>query len=203
METRDFVAGATPSVQSEMKLIFELGDLIKLQAASPVYTLQQLAKLEAVLKYNDTHRKHLLETAKLAVQIAHSEFTRARHAARQRTSKGGGEAINPAPTIHLADIKDLRKYAERSLRLTERLETSHANFGALQHIRVHHRHAVEGFKAVIASVVRGGPESEMMEIRWAVERKCMYWDAVAMMKARIGEAARVDEVSQRPRRHSR
>jgi hypothetical protein len=45
-------------------------------------------------------------------------------------------------------------------------------------------------------------EGKMKEVCWAVERKCMYWDAVAMMDARIGEVRQVEAVSRRLRRHS-
>jgi hypothetical protein len=177
--------------------------LIKLQAASPVRTLKLFAGLGTRLKLNEVHRAHLLDSAKLAVQAVYGEFERARHAARQRTSKGGESSVF-APTIHLADIRDLRTFVDKSLLLTERLENGVSSFGALQYPSAHYKLAAEGLKAVVESLARGGPEAEMMEVRrWIVERKCMYWDAVAMMNARIGEAGRVEGVSQRPRRHSR
>jgi ATP phosphoribosyltransferase regulatory subunit HisZ len=175
--------------------------LIKLQAASPVRKLKLLAGLETRLKLNEVHRAHLLDSAKLAVQVVYGEFKRARHAARQRTAKGGESSIF-APTIHLADIRDLRTFVDKSLLLTERLENGVSSFGALQHPSAHYKPAAEGLKTVVESLARGGPEAEMMEIRWMVERKCMYWDAVAMMNARIGDAGRVEGGSQRPRRHS-
>jgi hypothetical protein len=194
--TKGFVGGASPS-QSQIGSIIELGHLIKCQTANPVHTLQRLDGLESLLKTNGLHRGNLLETAKLAVQVAYSDFDRARHAARQRMS--GKE---PAPTIHLADIRDLRTYVDTSLLLTKELENSMSNCGALQHLVLHYRYAAEGLKVVVKNVARGGADAELMEIRWTVERKCMYWDVVAMMDARIGEADRVDEVSQQPRRHS-
>ena len=194
--TKGFVGGASPS-ESEIRTILELGDLIKCQTANPVHTLQRLDGLESLLKTNVLHRGNLLETANLAVQVAYSDFDRSRHAARQRMS--GKE---PAPTIHLADIRDLRTYVDTSLLLTKELENSMSNCGALQHLTLHYRYAAEGLKVVVKNVARGGADAELMEIRWTVERKCMYWDAVAMMDARIGEAGRVDEVSQQPRRHS-
>jgi hypothetical protein len=95
---RDLTGGASPS-QSEAKTILEVGDLIKCRTASPVYTLQRLDGLESLLKTNDLHRGNLLETARLAVQVAYGDFDRARNAARQRMS--GKE---PPLMIHLADI---------------------------------------------------------------------------------------------------
>lgn len=194
--TRDLTGGASPS-QSEAKTILEVGDLIKCRTASPVYTLQRLNGLESLVKINDLHRGNLLETARLAVQVAYGDFDRARNVARQRMS--GKE---PPLMIHLADIRDPRTFVHKSLLLTEKLENGVSSYGALQHPGTHYKLAAEGLKTVIESLARGGPEAEMMEIRWMVERKCMYWDAVAMLNARIGEASHVGGVSQRPRRHS-
>jgi hypothetical protein len=188
---RDLTGGASPG-QSEAKTILEVGDLIKCRTASPVYTLQRLDALESLLKTNDLHRGNLLETAKLAVQVAYSDFDRARQAARQRMS--GKE---PPLMIHLADISDLRTYVETAEVLTEELETGMLYSGALRHLGAHYRYVAEALKVVLQSVARGGADAEMTELRWTVERKCMYCDAVAMLNARIGEANYVGGVVQR------
>lgn len=108
--TRDLTAKWVSS-QSEKEFVLELGDLIKLQTANPAYTLKRLAAWEIQLRLNDAHRAHLLETAKMAVQVAHGEFNRASHAVRQRVSKGEGAAFDPAPTIQFADATDLQTFA--------------------------------------------------------------------------------------------
>jgi hypothetical protein len=194
--TKGFVDGAGPS-QSEIRTILELGDLIKCQTANPVHTLQRLDGLESLLKTNGLHRGNLLGTVKFAVQIAYGDFDRARSAAQQRMI---GKEL--APMIHLADIRDLRTFVDTSLLLTKELENSMSNSGALQHLILHYRYAAEGLKVIVKSLTRGGADAEMMEIRWTVERNCMYWDAVAMMDARIGEVGHVGGMAQRPRRHS-
>ena len=62
------------SSQSETKAVLELGDLIRLQTANSAYTLRRLALCELQLKQNDAPRSRLLETARMAVQVAHGEF---------------------------------------------------------------------------------------------------------------------------------
>jgi hypothetical protein len=179
---RDLTGGASPS-QSEAKTILEVGDLIKCRTASPVYTLQRLDGLESLLKTNDLHRGNLLETARLAVQVAYGDFDRARNAARQRMS--GKE---PPLMIHLADISELRTYVETAEALTGELETGMLYSGALRHLGAHYRYVAEALKVVLQSVARGGADAKITELRWTVERNCMYCDAVAMLNARIGEA---------------
>jgi hypothetical protein len=86
--------------------------------------------------------------------------------------------------------------------VTDGLANSLSDFTASRGAGVHLRRAVEVLEIVVGDVARGGAQAEMMEIWWAVERKCMYLDAVAVMDARIGEAGRVGGESQRLRRHS-
>jgi hypothetical protein len=190
------------SSQSETKAVLELGDLIKLQTASPTYTLRRLADWEVQFKRNSVHRAHLLETAKMAVQAAHGDFDRASHAARQRACKGGVGAFDPAPTIQFENATDFRTFAIAAKNVADQLASTLSNFTASRGACVGLRRAAETLETVDGRVARGGAEAEMMEIWWMVERKCMYLDAVAMMDARIGEVGRVGEDSQRLRRHS-
>lgn len=194
------LGGADPK-QNETKLVLKVGDLIKLQTASPAYTLMRLGAIESQLKLNDTHRAHLLETARFALQVSYGEFDRVRDAARQRTTKGGGS--DREPTIQFADVRDLQTYASTAKLLTEELDNSLSNFGVFQGVSGHYGRVAERLSSVIEEVGRGGAEAEIMEIRWAVERKCMYWADVDMMDAQVGEGRLVGGASQRPRRHSR
>ena len=190
------------SSQSETKAVLELGDLIRLQTANPAYTLRRLALCELQLKQNDAPRSHLLETARMAVQVAHGEFNRASHAAQRRACKREGAAFDPAPTIQFADATDLQSFADAARIMADALDNGMSNFAVFRGPSQYFKHAVAGLKAVVESLARGGAEAEMMEIRWAVERKCMYLDSVAMMDARIGEVGHVEGASRRLRRHS-
>jgi hypothetical protein len=98
-------------------------------------------------------------------------------------------------------ISELRTYVE-TWALTGELETGMLYSGALRHLGAHYWYVAEALNVVLQSVARGGADAEITELRWTVERKCMYCDAVAMLNARIGEANYVGGVAQRLRRHS-
>jgi hypothetical protein len=185
-----------------MKAVLELGDLIKLQTASPMHTLKRLSAWDNQHRLNDAHRAHLLDTAKLAVQVAHSEFNRASRAAQQRAWRGGGGALDPAPTIQFPDVTDLQNFANAAKGVVGEQASSLSNFSFSRGASLQLKRAADVLETVAGDVARGGAAAEIQDIGWAVERKCMYWDAVAMMDARIGEVGRVGGVAQRLRRHS-
>ena len=202
--SRHLAAGARTS-ESTLKAVLELGDLIKLQTANPQHTLQRLAACNVEFGLSDAHRAYLLETAKLAVRVAHSEFNRASHAVRQRACRGegdGGAAFEPAPRIPFADVTDLQTFARATKAVADELANSVSNFDAIRGARLSLKRAAEVLETVTKDVTRGGARAKMKEVFWAVERKCMYWDAVAMMDARIGVVRQVEAVSRRSRRHS-
>jgi hypothetical protein len=126
------------------------------------------------------------------VQVAHGEFNRASRAARQRVCKEGcGRAFNHAPTVRFADATDLKTFAGEARNVADGLDNGLSDFEIFRNLGMQCRRAAAELKNLVESVTRGGPAAEMMEIRWMVERKCMYLDAIAMMNARIGEAGRV------------
>jgi hypothetical protein len=153
---RALTSDGDPS-QSETKAVLELGDLIKLQTASPAYTLKRLASCEVQLKQNDVHRAHLLETAKVAVQAAHGEFNRASHAARQRECKGGGVGtFGAAPTVQFADATDLRAFAGDAKRAADDLDNGLSGYDMFRYLGGQCSHAAASLKGVVESVGRGG-----------------------------------------------
>ena len=124
---------------------------------------------------------------------------------RQRACRGegdGGATFDPAPKIPFADVTDLQTFAHATKAVAGELANSVSNFDAIRGARSSLKRAAEVLETVAEDIARGGARAEMKEVCWAVERKCMYWDAVAMMDARIGKVGRVETVSQRLRRHS-
>jgi hypothetical protein len=151
--------------QNELQAVYELGNLIKLQTASPAYTLKRLASCEAQLKQNNVHRAQLLETAKMAVQAAHGEFNRASHAARQRECKEGGDgAFGSTPTVQFADATDLRTFAGRAKLAANDLDNGLSEFEIFRNMGMQFRRAAAELNSAVEIVARGSAAVEVMEI---------------------------------------
>jgi hypothetical protein len=88
----------------------------------------------------------------------------------------------PLPDIddYEQDIRDLRLQVRQ-------LEDAVSGFPALQG-------AVDGIREMLdgmcEAIDRDGAEVEMAELRWLVERKCMYWAAIDVMVGRMVELER-------------
>lgn len=153
--TRDLTARwiSSQSEMSEMEAVRELGDLIKLQTASPTYTLRRLADWEARLRQNDVHRAHLLQTAKFAVQVAHADFDRASHAARQRVCKAGVGGLEPAPKIQFEEATDFRLFANAAKNVADQLASTLSNFTASRGACVGLRRAIETLRLLMGALL--------------------------------------------------
>jgi hypothetical protein len=162
------------------EIVPEICNLIDLRTASPTHFLRLLAILPSDL--HEVHRRTLLRTARSALGVAYGEFNLARSAAaRQGTSDR--PSSNWMLTIPFADVRDFKDYVGEVNDLAENLNDSMRGFGFFDAAEPHCRRAMESVRIAFGRIVPGSAETEMAEIRWAVERKCMYWAAVTMMKA--------------------
>jgi hypothetical protein len=157
-------------------IVVDLCSLIDLRTEIPTYFLRRLADLPPALP--DVHRRTLLRNARSAVEVACSEFTRARSAAR-----GNMPTRIQTFRIPFGDVRDFKEYVQEVNDLAENLNDSMRGFGFFDVAEPPCRRAMESVRIAFGRIVPGSVETEMAEIRWAVERKCMYWAAVTMMKA--------------------
>lgn len=56
------------------------------------------------------------------------------------------------------------------------------------------RRAQRHLKLLGEKIESGGAEADILEIRWAVERKCVYWAAVDIVAVKLAIRERADEV---------
>jgi hypothetical protein len=167
-------------------IVPKICNLIDLRTASPTHFLRLLATLPSNLY--EVHRRTLLRAARSAVGVAYGEFSLARSAAaRQGTSDK--PSSNWMFRIPFADVRDFKGYVNEVNEQAENLNNSMRGFEFFDVAEPDCRRAMESVRISFGRTVPGSAETEMAEIRWAVERKCMYWAAVTMMEARIGEAA--------------
>jgi hypothetical protein len=167
-------------------IVPEICNLIGLRTASPTHFLRLLATLPSNL--HEVHRRTLLRAARSAVGVAYGEFSLARSAAaRQGTSDRSSS--NWMFRIPFADVRDFKGYVNEVNEQAENLNDSMREFGFFDVAEPDCRRATERLRVAYGGIVPGSATAELAEIRWAVERKCMYWAAVTMMEARIGEAA--------------
>jgi hypothetical protein len=165
-------------------IVADLCSLIDLRTEIPTYFLRRLADLPPALP--DVHRRTLLRTARSAVGVAYGEFARARSAARE----GHMPARIQMFRIPFPDVRDFTDYVGEVIDLAENLNDSVRGFGFFDVAGTDCRRAMDYLRVAHGGIVPESAAAEMAEIRWAVERKCMYWSAVTMMRARVGEAAR-------------
>jgi len=172
-----------------MDLVDELGQLIRVKTASPTYSLKRLAALPPDL--NDVYRGRLLEAAKAAVEVAYAEFERARKTGWENYL--GDLAFARMSWMPFAEIRDFQKYVNEVDVAAEDLGDSTFGFGVLEAAAVDCRRARGSVGKTADGILKGGVEAaQLAEIRWVVERKCMYWAVVAMLDARIEEAGRAE-----------
>ena len=164
-------------------IVTDLCSLIDLRTEIPTYFLRRLADLPPALP--DVHRRTLLRTARSAVEVAYGEFARARSAAQ-----GNMPTRIQMFRIPFADVRDFKDYVGEVNDSAENPNDSVRGFGFFDVAGTDCRRAMNYLRLAYGWIVPESAAAEMAEIRWAVERKCMYWSAVTMMKARIGEAAR-------------
>jgi hypothetical protein len=169
-----------------MELVDEIGQLIRVRTASPTYALKRLAALSPDL--NDVYRGRLLETAKSAVEVAYAEFERARKTGWENLA--GDWAFTLMSWMPFAEVRDFRKYVDEVKVAAEDLDDSTLGFGFFEAAAVDCRRARESVGKATGGIV--DKAAQVSEIRWVIERKCMYCAAIDMMDARIGEAGRAE-----------
>jgi hypothetical protein len=80
--------------------------------------------------------------------------------------------------LPLPDVDDYEHYLRKLKLQVKQLEDSVSCFPALQG-------AAEGIGEMLdgmcVAIKLGGDDVEMAELRWLVERKCMYWAAIDIM----------------------
>lgn len=150
--------------------LVEICSLIGLETASPTYTLSRLANLQSDL--HEVHRRRLLETARSAVESAYREFDRARRAGEEKIPED--QAFLCMCFIPFAELRDFDRYVYKVVSMAEDLHDSVSELGIFAASAPDCRRALEGLRTVRDQAVGGSAETEMAEIRWAVERKCMY-----------------------------
>lgn len=89
--------------------------------------------------------------------------------------------------IPFAEVRDFDRYVYEVVSMAEDWQDSVSGLGFFAASEPDCRRALEGLSTVRDQAVGGSAETEMAEIWRAVERKCMYWAAVTIMDARIGE----------------
>lgn len=101
-----------------------------------------------------------------------------------------GDQVFPRMSwIPFAEDRSFQKYVDMVNVLAEDLDDSASGLGFFEAAAVECRRARESVGKATDDVVKGGAEAaQMVEIRWFIERKCMYWAAVAMVDARLEEA---------------
>jgi hypothetical protein len=173
--------------EDEMNLVGELDQLIRLKTASPTYVVKRLADLPSDL--NDVYRERLLKAARLAIEVAYAEY--------ERDSKTGWEnlpgdsAFDRMSHMPFAEVRDFQKYVDEVNAVVYQLSNMTLGVGFFEAAAVDCKRAQESADKATMSIALEVARAQMVEIRWAVERKCMYWAAVAMMNARID--SRVDD----------
>jgi hypothetical protein len=183
------VAKSTRFPEDDIILVREISDLIALNTASPKYVLARIDALPSDL--SDWHRKALLKAAREAVEVAYSAFDRARSAGREKMPEDA--AFERMSRLPFADVRDFETYTFEVGITARELKESVLGFGILEVALFHSKGAENYIRDISSRTKWGGTVAQDKEIWWAVERKCMYWAAVAMMEARL--EARVDDVS--------
>ena len=163
-------------------VVVEICGLIKLPTDSPAGFIRRLATLPSNL--HETHRRTLLKAAKTAVELAYIEFDITRSACRQRMPEN--RVSTWISRIPFADVRDFKECIYEVIDLAERLKDSTIGFGFFEVVEPVCRRATESVRISFGRIVPEIGKAEMVEIRWAVERECMYWAAVTMIRARIG-----------------
>lgn len=165
-------------------------ELIELRTASSTKTLQCLKHLDFQLTTSE--RQYLVEIGKYAGTIARTEYKQ-HHADWQSLSASLRRHIE----LPLPDVDDYEHYL-RDLKLqVKQLEDAVSCFPALQG-------AVDGIRELLdgmcVAIKIGGEEVEMAELRWLVERKCMFWAAIDIMAERTVESKRDEDKDRSARR---
>lgn len=157
--------------------ILEITELVRVRTASSGITLQRPAELDG--KLDGQERQGVLEIARTAANVASREYSRA----RRTRPKTVARALERDVEVPFSGVNDYREYLRCLQRQAKEL---HDGFGGLE---VFHE-AFYGMKLVRRSfdgmsdlAERGNAEADMMEIRWLVERKCMFWAAVDILTA--------------------
>lgn len=177
--------------ESEIELMDEIEQLIRVKTASPTYALKRFATVSPDL--NDVYRGRLLETAKVAIEVAYAEYERARTTGWK--SLQGDIAFSWMSWIPFCEIRDFQKYVKGVNTAAEELVDSTMGFEFFEQAGLDCRCAKESVgKAtdciIVNDIVVDVVKVQMAEIGWMIERKCIYWAAAAMMDARIEEAGR-------------
>jgi hypothetical protein len=146
------------------------------------------------LELTTEERENLISIAKRASTIARGKYQK-RHTSYQALPASLRKYIE----LPLPDVDDYEQYV-RDLKLqVTQLEDAVSGFPALQR-------AVDGIRELLEGMCgridNGGVEVEMAELRWLIERKCMYWAAVDVMVERTVEWKRDGYEDRSPRRRS-
>jgi hypothetical protein len=159
--------------------VLEITELLRVKTASSNITLQRLAELESSLGAKE--RPSLLKTAKSAAAAAQKEYNRMRNIRKPAGSRVSVSARNSE--VPLPDVQSDREYVHRVQLQAERLQLGMQGFAAFQE-GLGGVGSVKGCLADIsATTERRNAGAETAEIRWSIERKCMFWAAVDLLMA--------------------
>jgi hypothetical protein len=175
------VAGRTLSREDETALVREIIDTIGLETGTPTCVLGRLDALPCDV--SEAHRKQLLEAARAAVEVAYDYYEYARSFGREKMPNDA--AFERMCKIPFADLREFGAYIHEVAATAKDLKESLAGVRFFEVAEFQSKIAEDSTRKAFEWIERGGAAVEVTEIRWAVERKCMYWAAVALMKARI------------------
>lgn len=158
--------------------LLEIMELIKVRTASPWVTLQRLAELDDT--FDGQERQGLLEIARAAANVASKEYSGVR---RTRPKKLVARALERNAVVPLSEVNNYREYVGRLRLQAEEMQDSVWGLAVFQEASHGVEHVRRCFNEMSDVMKRGDTEADMIEIRWLVERKCMFWAAVDILTA--------------------
>lgn len=184
-ETRE--SGNAHLPEDKAELLDVVDGLIKLETASPTLALKWLTYLSSL---SDAHRQRLLTTARSAVETAYIAYDRVRSSGCEKMPDD--MIFRRMSLIFFDKVRDFKKYVFAVDTEAGDLEDSTRGFGFFKAAALDWTSALDSVRKAASKAESGSAKVEMAEIVWAVERKCMYWAAVDMMRARIKEAGHAE-----------
>jgi len=158
----------------------EISELMRVKTAGAGITLQRLAELDGGSELDGRERQEVLAIAREAANIASKEYARVR---RTRPKMPLARILERNAEVPLAEVQDYKEYL-RCLQLqAEELRDGVWGLGAFREVSRGVENVRKGLDEMSDTAERGDSAADMVEIKWLVERKCMFWAAVDILTA--------------------
>lgn len=163
----------------------ETAELMRVRTAAAGVTLQRLAELGDG-ELDGQGRQGLLAIARAAANVASKEYARVR---RTRPKAPLARMLERNAELPFAEVHDYGEYL-RCLRWQVReLRDGVWGLSGFREASRRLENVRKRFNETSESMGRGGLAADMAEIRWLVERKCMFWAAVDILTADSTQSA--------------